>query len=186
MVAANPYTREKIVFTEGRLVDAVRASVSIPGIFLPVIRHGDVYLDGGISSPVPVSVLRDRGAQRVIAVNVFPTNDEVLHLNEEVKRLKAAKAQEIATRGFLARFAHWMGQEASRLFSPSVFHVLMRSMQSMEFRISEIECQDADLVIRPTIPGATWAEFYRAERFIRRGEEAAQEALPKIRQLLQP
>ncbi len=184
VVATNPYMRERIVFRSGKLVDAVRASVSIPGIFLPVLHEGNVYLDGGVSSPVPVSVLRQEGATRVIAVNVFPTTKEVQELDAKLRQAKTAKAEALARRWVPLRIGAMLWHEGAKLVSPLVTHVLMRSMQMMEFEVGEVECQDADVVIRPTTPGAEWDEFYRAERFIQRGEEAANEALPHILQLL--
>ena len=87
IIAANPWVREEIVFESGRLADAVRASIAIPGIFKPTRWMGRVCLDGGIVNPVPVSVLRQAGAKRVIAVNVFPTTPELAtYIQESIQR----------------------------------------------------------------------------------------------------
>jgi NTE family protein len=71
-VAADLYTGEQVVFTEGSLMEAIRASISIPGIFKPVYYKGRYLVDGGLVNVVPVSVCRDLEADFVIAVNVIP------------------------------------------------------------------------------------------------------------------
>ncbi len=71
-VAVDLYTGEQVVFTEGSLIEAIRASISIPGIFTPVRYEGRYLVDGGLVNVVPVSVCRDLGADFVIGVNVIP------------------------------------------------------------------------------------------------------------------
>jgi NTE family protein len=71
-VAADLYSGQQVIFTEGSLIDAIRASISIPGIFKPVYYSGRYLVDGGLVNVVPVSVCRDLGADFVIAVNVIP------------------------------------------------------------------------------------------------------------------
>jgi len=72
-VATDIHSGEEVVISEGSVLEAVRASISIPVIFTAV-RWRDRYLvDGGLVNPVPVSTVRDMGAELVIAVNVIPT-----------------------------------------------------------------------------------------------------------------
>jgi NTE family protein len=71
-VAADLYTGQQVVITEGSLVEAIRASISIPAIFTPVSYNGRYLVDGGLVNVVPVSVCRDMGADFVIGVNVIP------------------------------------------------------------------------------------------------------------------
>jgi NTE family protein len=61
---------EKVVFSHGNTGLAVRASSSVPGVFRPVRINGREYVDGGLTSPVPVRVARGLGADIVIAVDV--------------------------------------------------------------------------------------------------------------------
>src|SRR4030042_3397724 len=71
-VAADMYTGEQIVLKSGSIIEAVRASISIPGIFTPVNKDGRYMVDGGLVNVVPVSVCRDMEAEYVIGVNVIP------------------------------------------------------------------------------------------------------------------
>ncbi len=61
---------EVVYFTEGKLVDAIRASISIPGIFEPVVKDGKTYVDGGVLERSPVNILRDMGADYIICSDV--------------------------------------------------------------------------------------------------------------------
>lgn len=70
IVATDLLTGEKVVFQTGSVADAVRASISIPGIFVPEKQNGRILVDGGVSDRVPVSVAREMGADIVIAVDV--------------------------------------------------------------------------------------------------------------------
>jgi NTE family protein len=70
MVACALDTGDELIITEGLMEDAIRASISIPGIFVPVEIDGRLYVDGGLVNRVPVTVCRMLGAQRVIGVDV--------------------------------------------------------------------------------------------------------------------
>jgi hypothetical protein len=59
----------------------------------------------------------------------------------------------------------------------------MRSMQFMEHQIAEVACREADLTLRPTVPGSHWLEFFNPEPFIRRGEEVALRHLPELKRI---
>jgi len=76
VVAADLQTGEKVVFRQGEAAQAVRASISIPGVFVPAEIDGRLLVDGGVVDRVPVSVVRSMGADIVIAVDVAPLNTE--------------------------------------------------------------------------------------------------------------
>ena len=185
IIASNPMAREEVVFDSGSIAEAVRASVSIPGIFKPVRHLGRVCLDGGVVNPIPVSVLKRSGAHHVIAVNVFPTTPELTMHLEGVARRRAEQEARLSSRSFPVRFFVWLRQELFRSISPLVFDVIMRSMQSMEYQIAEVACREADFTLRPTVPGSHWLEFFHPEKFIRRGEEVALQHVQELRRFTQ-
>ena len=82
IVATDIRTGERIVFNKGNAADAVRASVAIPGVIVPVKRQGRILVDGAVSDRVPVSVVREMGADIVIAVDVtgFDKDAELNHI----------------------------------------------------------------------------------------------------------
>ncbi|WP_066066463.1 patatin-like phospholipase family protein [Neobacillus soli] len=70
IVATDLLTGEKVIFKQGPVAEAVRASISIPGIFVPEKYMGRILIDGGVTDRVPVSVAKEMGADIVIAVDV--------------------------------------------------------------------------------------------------------------------
>lgn len=69
-VATDITTGEKVVFKDGDLSMAIRASMSVPAAFAPIRYRGHLLVDGGITDNVPIDVARELGAQRLIVVNV--------------------------------------------------------------------------------------------------------------------
>jgi NTE family protein len=70
IVTTDIKTGEKVVFREGPVADAVRASISIPGIFVPEKVNGRLLVDGGVVDRIPVSVVKEMGADFIIGVDV--------------------------------------------------------------------------------------------------------------------
>lgn len=79
IVATDLKSGEKVLFREGLVADAVRASISIPGIFVPVKMNDRLLVDGSVVDRVPVSVVKEMGADIIIAVDIstLKTNIEV-------------------------------------------------------------------------------------------------------------
>jgi len=71
IVATNFNTGEEVIFKSGKIIDAVMASICVPGIFFPVKIGAQYYIDGGVTNPTPVDVAIDMGADFVIGVDLF-------------------------------------------------------------------------------------------------------------------
>lgn len=86
VVATDILKGEKVVFTDGSIADAVRASISIPGIFVPEKINGRLLVDGGVIDRIPVSVVKEMGADIVIAVDVSPikVNGEITSIYDVI------------------------------------------------------------------------------------------------------
>ena len=69
-VATDLETGEAVVIGSGNLSEAIRASMSVPGVYAPVARKGKLLVDGGVANNLPISVARDLGADIVIAVDI--------------------------------------------------------------------------------------------------------------------
>lgn len=184
ITAANLTTRQVQVIETGYLADAVRASIAIPAIFKPIFVDGDVIVDGGILSPLPIRALHQAGANKVIAVNVFPSSKDAMEkriiLQEGVEKTRTAARQ----KGVFP-YAWWQTKRffTSR-FSPNIFDILMNTIQCMESEIADIEGQSADVLIRPVVANATWMELYKPRQFIERGEEETMKLMPQIKSLV--
>ncbi|HVA96202.1 MAG TPA: patatin-like phospholipase family protein [Candidatus Acidoferrales bacterium] len=70
IVATNYYTAETVIFTDGDLTKAIRASIAVPAIYQPIFYLDKLMADGGLSNPVPVTVASGMGADITIAVNL--------------------------------------------------------------------------------------------------------------------
>jgi NTE family protein len=93
-IACDIHTGEQIIIDSGDLHQAIRASISLPGIFLPVFMDGRWLVDGGLVNPVPVSVIRDREVKTIIAVDL---NSDVLDANGKKKGSKSKKQSKRAS-----------------------------------------------------------------------------------------
>ena len=71
VVATNLRTGEAEIIQNGDLSSAIRASISVPIIFQPIKREGKLLIDGGMTMPIPIKVLKQMGADIVIAVNLY-------------------------------------------------------------------------------------------------------------------
>lgn len=184
IVGANLSTHQIVLYDSGYISEAVRVSIAIPAIFTPVIRGRDVIVDGGILSPLPIRALTEMGANKIIAVNVFPTSREMVE--RRILREEAAETEAflLRKRGIFVRAWRSLGAWTAKKLSANIFDVLMNTIQSMESEIAEVEGEQADVLLRPVVSTASWAEFYNPEPFIRRGEEEALRMLPKIKALV--
>ena len=72
IVATDYDSGRPIVFRKGNLLEAIRASISIPGIFMPARFGGALLIDGGVADPLPIDVAEDMGADLTIAVSLHP------------------------------------------------------------------------------------------------------------------
>lgn len=81
-VATDLETGEQVVLSDGSLAEAIRASMSIPGVYAPVTRDGRLLVDGGVANNLPVSVARDMGADVVIVVDISETPGEEQSLDQ--------------------------------------------------------------------------------------------------------
>lgn len=175
---------EELVIDEGDIVDAVRQSIGIPGFIRPVIRQGRVIIDGGFVNPVPTNVLTALGVQKIIAVNVMKSPDDVArdiasrHRDQEILnavRFHRSPIQFLKIK-VIAFFRH--------LWFPNIFDIIVESFQSAGHVLAEQSAQQADVLIHPDLTGVDWYELYKVDRLIASGEAAAQAKIEELRQLI--
>jgi len=157
-VATDIDTGEEVVIDSGSVAEALRASISIPGIFRVVKHEGRYLVDGGLTTPLPVHVVRGMGADFVIAVNVNP---------DVTNRMSPASRQRAAARK-----------------EPNIFQVMLQSVYITSSTLSRGELAGADIVIRPDLGDIKAQEFRRVRELIARGRRAAQAAIPEIKRRL--
>ena len=165
LVTVDLLSGEEVILDSGRVADAVRATVSLPGVLAPMRLDNRLLVDGGLLNNVPADVVRRMGADVVIAVDVSAGLNGVSGLLEADQR------------------------GASLLQIPLIIETLHRSLGIMETWIWSRRLAEArpEVVIRPDVgEGVTsFAGFHRATEIIAAGEAAAEAALPRIRQAIQ-
>ena len=174
----------EIWLQEGSLLDAVRASIALPGLFTPVEREGRWHVDGGLVNPVPVSLCRAMGAEIVIAVNL---NGDVVgkHRRNREKELAEARKQETEAEielwdRFVTLFKNsveskketWLKELLGEKDNmPGMFEVLAGSINIMQDRItrSRMAGDPADLMLTPRLAHIGLLEFDQADEVITEG-----------------
>lgn len=184
IVACNISKRSKFIFESGPLVDAVMASIAIPGLFAPVKVNGDLLVDGGIIEPVPVGTLVKMGIKKIIAVDTLPRPENILENYEYYWKMKDAQSKQIEGRSFLGKIISRMKMRFNRMFFPNILDIIVNSIQTLESAVSESDCQMADIVLRPFAVGVDWFELYKSQALIKKGIEEARRAMPDIKNLL--
>lgn len=198
-VATDLATGEEVVLREGDVIEAVRASIAVPGILTPVRSDGRILVDGGLVNPVPVSVARLLGAEVVVAVDLNHGIVAGKNLKPLVERAVAEPARlprwaADIRRGVQEAMARLRGGEVPAAAQvarwsapaepmPNIFEVLLASINVMEARITEtrLALDRPDLVIRPPLGHIRFLDFDRAEEIIAIGYRSAVEALATFR-----
>ncbi len=188
-VATELQTGREVWLREGSVIDAVRASIALPGLFTPAQYEGYLLVDGGLVNPVPVSLCRAMGADVVIAVDL---NWDLIGRRAGAARVRPDESTEVHAApppkaGF---FSWWPGGErdasttlrADQTVNRSMLGVLVTSLNIMQVRItqSRLAGDPADVVIRPRLAGIGAMDFDQAAVAIEQGETATRLVMPQI------
>lgn len=189
-VATDLSSGREVWFRSGPLLDAVRASISLPGIFTPVSSDGQWLVDGGLVNPVPVSLCRAMGARIVIAVNL---NGDIVgrHLRRTEYR-PAEDEKPAAEIRFLEKLSSSLMKRASSLkngeekpdeWTPGLFDVLASSINIMQDRItrSRMAGDPPDIILSPRLGHIGLLEFDRAAETIEEGRKCVGRMLPALK-----
>ncbi len=171
---------------EGSVVEAVLASISMPGLF-PAIKNANRWLvDGGLVNPVPVSVCKALGADVVIAVNL---NGDLVG-----KHFNNIKDKETSNTGFSNKVAGFLKDYTGSLLPmtkdkeqpPGLIDAIAGSVNITQDRItrSRLAGDPPDILLAPKLSRVGLLEFYRASETIEEGEKCVARALPEIKEAL--
>ncbi len=171
----------EIVINEGSLFDAIRASVSIPLIIMPVLKSDTLFVDGGVVNPVPVNRVFRQEGDILVAVNVnaqIPYQKPTVvnpdwHFLEKINSSKLREFQE----------------KLSGLFPPSkkektgYFNLISETSSLMLSQILKLtlEMNPPDLLIEVSRNACGTFDFYKASELIKLGKQATIEALENLK-----
>jgi NTE family protein len=198
-VATEVRTGHEIWLTHGRIVDAMRASYALPGIFSPVMVGDRWLVDGALVNPVPVSTARALGAEIVIAANL--SSDVFAHSTTIYAHGPSAEVTVAVTpkaaiepappkRGLGRLFS--LERSMKREFfggggRPGISSVMVDAFNIMQDRITRARLagDPPDLLISPRVGQVGWFDFHRADELIGHGARAAERAVESIQEAIQ-
>ena len=192
-VATEIRTGHEIWLTRGRLVEAMRASYALPGIFSPVMIGDRWLVDGALVNPVPVSAARALGAEIVIAVNLSTdifTHATTIHAHGAMPApASPATGETQAKRRFPRIFSPEKTVKREFFGSagrPGISSVMVDAFNIMQDRITRARLagDPPDLLITPRVGQFGWFDFHRAEDLIAHGARAAERALEQVQETI--
>lgn len=178
-VATELYSGRELWLRHGSLLDAVRASCAMPGLFTPVVRENVVVVDGGLVNPVPVSMCRALGAELVIAVDLSWAK-----LGPYRERGHNVAPREVP--GWLARWRPKKADTEEVPDIPSIFEVFTTSLDVVEMRVarSRLAGDPADVLLTPLLPDFATMDFHRAKEAMDEGRTAVERMAPLLEQVI--
>ncbi|MBK3666114.1 patatin-like phospholipase family protein [Bradyrhizobium diazoefficiens] len=192
-VATEVRTGHEIWLTRGRLIEAMRASYALPGIFSPVMVGDRWLVDGALVNPVPVSAARALGAEIVIAVNLSSdifTHSTTIYQHGAMPSQAAPVTTETPAKRRFPRFFSPEKTVKREFFGtagrPGISSVMVDAFNIMQDRITRARLagDPPDLLITPRLGQFGWFDFHRAEELITHGARAAERALESIQETI--
>jgi NTE family protein len=191
-VATDLQSGREIWLEKGPIDEAVRSSISLPGIFSPTQYDGRWLVDGGLVNPVPISMCRALGADLIIAVDL---NGDLIgrhNATEEDSGPPFLRVQPETVEKLVRQIPPALRGQASRIAerllrpgpaTPGYFDVLSTSINIMQDRItrSRLAGEPPDVLLMPRLGDFALMEFNRAKEAIAEGRDCVAQALPLLR-----
>jgi NTE family protein len=174
-VATALHNGAEIWLRRGSTLDAVRASIALPGLFAPVLSEGMILVDGGLVNPVPVSLARAMGADVVIAVDL---GSDILgrHLRAHLQHESSSSLRE-----WIHKLQENVGLPNAEHCSdermmPNILEVLASSVNIMQVRIarSRMAGEPPDFIVTPRLAHLRLLDFHRGSEAIEEGRRAVE------------
>ncbi len=193
-IATEVATGHEIWLTHGRLVEAVRASYALPGIFSPVMIGDRWLVDGALVNPVPVSAARALGAEIVIAVNLnadnFGHGGTISAFGTPPDAPVEPAAPPPSPKNVISKFFSAERTMKREFFGsvgrPGISTVMVEAFNIMQDRITRARLagDPPDVLVSPRVGKIGWFDFHRAEETIAHGLRAAERALESIEEAI--
>jgi NTE family protein len=192
-VAVDIFTREKVVLTKGKLMDAVRASISIPGFFSPICLDGKLLVDGGLIEPLPTEAIKVFDVDFIIGSSItFEKDSErYKYLLDENRGSEGGETYGYHNigvgnndrfRNMLNNFRHRIRRNNEK--TVSVQSILDTSMNIMHREMASRYNDIADILIEPEVGDFGFFDLTRGSEIIQRGREAAEAKADEIKKKL--
>jgi len=163
----------------------VRASIALPALFPPVLRDGQMLVDGSLVNPVPVSLARAMGAEILIAVDL---SSDMLEYYSRLDSEPEARARQGGE--WMRKLKNNLGMRTpenatDKPRAPSMLEVVTASLNIMQVRLtrSRMAGDPPDVIITPRLARLGLLDFHRADEAIDEGKRAVEAVLHSLRTL---
>ncbi len=181
-VATSLKTGAEVWLRDGSTLEAVRASIALPGLFEPSLKDGAILVDGGLVNPVPVSLARAMGADFVIAVDLTAgVLGQKLNFDDHKDKSDDKNVEWITKlQDGLDALVPAFAQNETSL--PSMLDVITSSINIMQIRItrSRMAGDPPEIIVAPHLAHINLLDFHRAKEAIEEGEQAMKAMLPSL------
>jgi len=161
-VATDLRSGDRVVFKSGDLLESIRASISIPGLFAPAICGDRTLLDGGVVDPLPIGLAFELGAEFVIAVRVG---------RQKIRDISETKDSACV----------YEDQEHKGAV-PAIIETVLSALSIYEQRLSEISIREAKncIIVEPVLEGIEILDFHKGRQAMDAGEAAMRARMPEL------
>ncbi len=169
-VATDINSQKEVLFTKGKLVDAIRASIAIPTIFSPIIQDEMILVDGGVLNPLPINTIKVNEASLIIAVNLDANikNKFIIEIPNEQKTREELLYTQV--KNFFEEAKSHIPQsffdilpskklKTEKFFKPTIPFVLNRTLDTAQSILSKYYIQNYTVDLMIDIPRGS-CEFY--------------------------
>ncbi len=194
-VCADLVNGEVVTFTEGDLLSAVRASIAIPGLFVPVLYNGRLLIDGGILEPLPVRAVRELGSDFVVAVDVITGSigDAGIHETKTNPESTGVDSTLNSSTENIKSFAEC--DENKSIDEKNIKHIFDKlNVVSILKRVTLLNQRQlirhilerfpVDFLIRPDVTTVGVPDFHRAEHIIEIGKAEGERIKNELRDMI--
>ncbi len=169
VMAIDTRTGANVIFREGKVLDAIKASMRIPDLFIPFKQTESYLIDGSVIYPIPILPLKQMGADITTAIIVTPTPTE----SQEFFRQRTKSRRVGEQRAMRQNYA----------LVAATFDGLMDQLSDTAKQTEPIEPIPPDVLILPDMKGISWRDFHQASTLIERGAQAAEQVISNIETL---
>jgi NTE family protein len=178
-VAVDLINKEEVVYRSGSLYHAIRASISIPTIFTPVMEENRVLVDGGLLNNLPMAHVKRTKGDIMIAVHV---NADIPYVKPKITE-EAVKKQALYQKKVKEFYQQMTPKTATTEEKLGYFSLITKSIELMTLRMAEdkIKQFSPEVLINVSHESCTLYDFYKAEEQVEAGRRAAREVLDNMR-----
>ncbi len=186
-VATNILNGEEVVIDSGKISSAIRSSISIPGIFTPSKHKGNYLVDGGLSNPLPINIIKNMGADLVIAVNL---NKYIGDRKETEKFISKEKKDQRSKKEIFSKLEKKYFKKTSLKDSfsktPNIFNVIDNTIHIIEKKVTDTNLlkHKPDFLIEPELGDYKIFDFDRGIESIEEGYAKTIKIIPEIKSSL--